>query len=80
MWDQALPPASMALRATKPHESDQGFQPCPRGLLRYRGSQFHWPKFPFGPRFAYLSPDERFLYFEQREDPKQRVVLVRGLF
>jgi dipeptidyl aminopeptidase/acylaminoacyl peptidase len=35
---------------------------------------------PFGPRFAYLSPDERILYFEQREDPKQRVVLVRDLF
>jgi len=34
---------------------------------------------PFGPRSAYLSADERFLYFEQQEDPKQRVVLVRGL-
>jgi len=35
---------------------------------------------PFRPRFAYLSPDERYLYFGQQEDPKQRVVLVNGLF
>ncbi len=33
----------------------------------------------FCPRSAYLSSDERFLYFEQQEVPKQRVVLVRGL-
>jgi Tol biopolymer transport system component len=35
---------------------------------------------PFVPRFAYLSRDERFLYCGQQEDPKQRVVLVHGLF
>jgi Tol biopolymer transport system component len=34
----------------------------------------------FRPRFAYLSRDERFLYFGQQEDPKRRVVLVHGLF
>jgi Tol biopolymer transport system component len=34
---------------------------------------------PFCPRSAYLSSDERFVYFEQQELPKQRVVLVRGL-
>jgi Tol biopolymer transport system component len=33
----------------------------------------------FCPRSAYLSSDERALYFEQQEFPKQRVVLVRGL-
>jgi Tol biopolymer transport system component len=35
---------------------------------------------PFRPRFAYLSRDERFLYFGQQDDPKSRVVIVRGLF
>jgi hypothetical protein len=35
---------------------------------------------PFRPRFAYLSRDERFLYFGQQDDPKRRVVMVRGLF
>jgi len=35
---------------------------------------------PFRPRFAYLSRDERFLYFQQQEDPKRRVVMVQGLF
>jgi WD40-like Beta Propeller Repeat len=34
---------------------------------------------PFQPRFAYLSPDEHFLYFGQLEDRRRRVVLVRGL-
>jgi Tol biopolymer transport system component len=34
---------------------------------------------PFQPRFAHLSPDEHSLYFGQLDDPKRRVVLVRGL-
>lgn len=34
---------------------------------------------PFEPQTAHLSRDERFLYFEQVEAPKCRVVLVRGL-
>ena len=34
----------------------------------------------FQPRSAYLSHDERFLYFAQQESPKRRVVLVHGLF
>lgn len=34
----------------------------------------------FQPRSAFLSPDDRFLYVEQREPSKQRVVLVHGLF
>lgn len=35
---------------------------------------------PFRPRFAALSKDERFLYFDQQDDPKRRAVMVRGLF
>jgi hypothetical protein len=35
---------------------------------------------PFDPRFAYLAPGERFLYFQQQEDPKRRLVLIKGLF
>jgi Tol biopolymer transport system component len=35
---------------------------------------------PFQPRFAQLSPDERFLYFGQQDEPKSRIVLVRGIF
>jgi Tol biopolymer transport system component len=35
---------------------------------------------PFRPQSAFLSPDGRSLYFEQRENPKRRVVLVQGLF
>jgi hypothetical protein len=34
---------------------------------------------PFSPLSAWLSADERFLYFEQRDTPKRRVVLVHGL-
>lgn len=35
---------------------------------------------PFEPRSAFLSPDERFLYFAESEDPKERAVVVKGLF
>jgi hypothetical protein len=34
----------------------------------------------FQPRSAYLSRDQHFLYLTQQEDPKRRVVLLRGLF
>lgn len=34
----------------------------------------------FSPRSAWLSRDERFLYFQQSEDPTQRVVRVDGIF
>jgi hypothetical protein len=33
---------------------------------------------PFRPSFAYLSPDEHFLYLGQLENPMRRIVLVRG--
>jgi len=36
-------------------------------------------KIPFQPRSAYLSPDARFLYFGQRDEPKRRIVVVHGL-
>ncbi len=35
---------------------------------------------PFRPRFAFTSPDRRFLYLEQQGEAKRRVVLVHGLF
>jgi hypothetical protein len=35
---------------------------------------------PFRPRAAFLSRDDRFLYFDQTEEGKRRVVVVRGLF
>jgi Tol biopolymer transport system component len=34
---------------------------------------------PFRPKSAFLSRDRRYLYFEQVDEPKRRVVLVRGL-
>lgn len=34
---------------------------------------------PFRPRLIYVSPDERFVYLQQQEDPKQRVVVIHGL-
>jgi Tol biopolymer transport system component len=34
---------------------------------------------PFSPRGAFLSPDERFLYFRQGADSKRRAVVVKGL-
>ncbi len=36
-------------------------------------------RIPFRPRRAYLSPDSRYLYLEQSDDPKRRVVVVSGL-
>ena len=34
----------------------------------------------FSPQSAFLSPDEHYLYFSQEGDPKERVVMVEGLF
>jgi hypothetical protein len=35
---------------------------------------------PFRPRFAHLSQDEHFFYFQQEDEPRPRIVLVEGLF
>lgn len=52
-------------------------------LIRFDPETKQWAdlaEIPFQPRSAHLSSDQRFLYFQQQDSPKTRVVLVRGLY